>query len=63
MIARNLMLIAAALLTLLPAAERQLGPGDWLALVGALIAGALLFSAANQLLANRAAIDVWRKPK
>ena len=63
LIGRNLALIGAALLTLVPAAERQLGPGDWLALLGALIAGGLLFSAANQLLANRAAIDVWRKPK
>ena len=63
LIVRNLALIGAALLALVPAAERQLGPGDWLALLGSLIAGALLFSAANQLLANRAAINMWRKPK
>mgnify|MGYP001818009310 FL=1 len=63
LIVRNLALIGAALLALVPAAERQLGPGDWLALLGSLIAGTLLFSAANQLLANRAAINMWRKPK
>ena len=63
LIVRNLALIGAALLALVPAAERQLGSGDWLALLGSLIAGTLLFSAANQLLANRAAINMWRKPK
>ena len=50
-----------ALTTMLPAASRALGVGDYLTLVAALIAMALLFGAANQLLANRAAIDTWRK--
>jgi hypothetical protein len=63
LVVRNLVLIGAALLALLPVAERDLTFGDWLTLFAALLAGALLFSAANQLLANRAAINTWRKPK
>jgi len=61
LIARNLVLIAAALITLLPVATRNLGIGDYLTLVAALLALTLLFGAANQLLANRAAINTWRK--
>lgn len=61
LLARNIVLIAAALLTLLPAASRSLGFADYLVLVAALLAGALLFAAANQLLANRGAINTWRK--
>jgi len=61
LILRNLVLIAAALATLLPAGSRALGAGDNLILGASLLAGALLFGAANQLLANRAAIDSWRK--
>ena len=61
LIVRNLVLIGAALYTLVPADPRQLGFGDYLTLVAALLAGGLLFGAANQLIANRAAIDTWRK--
>jgi hypothetical protein len=61
LIARNAVLIALALLTLLPAADRRLAFGDWVTLAAALLAGALLFGAANQLLANRSAINTWRK--
>lgn len=63
LVVRNLALIGAALLTLVPTSERELVAGDWLALLAALVAGVLLFGAANQLLANRAAINTWRKPK
>jgi hypothetical protein len=61
LILRNLVLIAAALVTMLPVAARELGFADYLTLVAALLAMALLFGAANQLLANRAAINTWRK--
>lgn len=61
LVMRNLVLLAAALATMLPARMRDLGTGDYLTLVAALLAMALLFGAANQLLANRAAIDTWRK--
>ena len=60
---RNTVLIAAALVTLAPASPRALGFGDYLTLLAALLAGALLFGAANQLLANRSAINTWRKGK
>ena len=60
LVVRNVILIAAALITLLPTAVRQLGFGDFLTLIAALLATALLFGAANQLLANRAAINTWR---
>ncbi len=60
---RNIVLIAAALVTLIPAAPRMIGFSDYLTMLAALLAGALLFGAANQLLANRAAIDTWRKGK
>lgn len=63
LILRNGVLILLALLTLLPASERALGPGDYLTLVAALVTAGLLFAAANQLLANRAAINTWRKPR
>lgn len=63
LIIRNVVLVFAALLTLLPANNRILGFGDYLTLLAALLAGALLFAAANQLLANRTAIDTWRKRK
>lgn len=61
LVLRNLVLIGAALLTLLPTGTRNLGFGDYLTVAAALLAGTLLFAAANQLLANRAAIDTWRK--
>ncbi|MGI9262487.1 MAG: MauE/DoxX family redox-associated membrane protein [Woeseiaceae bacterium] len=61
LIVRNIVLMGAALATLLPVGSRNLGFGDYLILVAALLAGGLLFGAANQLLANRAAINTWRK--
>lgn len=63
LVVRNAILTAAALITLAPASSRALGAGDYATLVAALIAAALLFGASNQLLANRAAIDLWRKPR
>jgi hypothetical protein len=61
LIVRNAVLMVMALVTLLPTTTRTLGVGDYLTLGGALLAGTLLFGAANQLLANRAAINTWRK--
>lgn len=63
LIVRNLVLIAAALITLLPVPDRDLVAGDYLTLLASLVAGALMFAAANQLLANRSAINTWRKGK
>ena len=61
LVVRNLALIIAALATTLSVSERALGVGDYVTLVAALMATALLFGAANQLLSNRAAINTWRK--
>ena len=61
LVLRNSVLIVAALVTLFPATTRDLGFGDYLTLIAALLASALLFGAANQLLANRTAINTWRK--
>ena len=61
LVIRNVVLITAALATLLPSTARELGLADYMTLVAAMLATALLFGAANQLLANRAAINTWRK--
>ena len=61
LVLRNVVLIVLALLTMLPSGTRDLGIGDYLTLAAALLATAMLFAAANQLLANRAAINTWRK--
>ena len=63
LVIRNLVLMALALVTLLPAGSRELGFGDYATLAAALIACMLLFGAANQLLANRSAINTWRNRK
>lgn len=60
LIFRNGILMIAALIALVPSSGRELGVGDYLTLFAALLAGVLLFGAANQLLANRAAINTWR---
>ena len=62
LVARNVILVGISLLTLLPVTGRVLATGDYLTLAAALVAGALLFGAANQLMANRAAINTWRRP-
>jgi hypothetical protein len=61
LILRNLVLIGAALVTMLPVQARALGAGDYATLIAVLFATGLLFAAANQLLANRASINTWRK--
>ena len=63
LVGRNIVLAGLALVTLIPAAERTLGVGDYVSLVAALLAVSLLFGASNQLMANRAAINTWRKPR
>ena len=63
LVVRNLVLMALALATLLPAGTRELGVGDYATLTAALLACVLLFGATNQLLINRAAINTWRNSK
>jgi hypothetical protein len=59
---RNLVLIGAALLNAMPGSERAVGMIDYLTLIAGLIAVLFLFSAANQLIRNAAAINSWRRP-
>lgn len=61
LVARNLVLIAAALATLSPTATRNFTLGDYATLVAVLLAATLLFAATNQLISNRATINTWRK--
>jgi hypothetical protein len=61
LVVRNLILIAATLITLLPTTTRILVAGDYATLGAVLLAATLLFAAANQLISNRAAINTWRK--
>jgi len=60
LVARNALLVAAALTATLPATERTVGVLDYMTLVAGLLAIVLLYGAANQLLNNGAAIGTWR---
>ena len=60
LVARNSILIAAALMATLPMTERSIGIIDYVTLVAGLLAIVLLYGAANQLLSNDAAIGTWR---
>lgn len=61
LVARNGLLVMAALLPLAAAAPRNLGAVDWVTLAAALVTAALLYGAVTQLTANGAAIGTWRK--
>ncbi len=61
LIYRNLILLTAAAIALLPHTARSLQISDFVILSAALLAIFLLYAAANQLLANGAAINTWRK--
>lgn len=58
---RNLILMTVAIITLLPTTTRELGVGDYVTLAAVLLVCTLLFAATNQLIANRASINTWRK--
>ncbi len=60
---RNLILLGIALLTLLPTTSRAFSAGDYVTLCAVLLVATLLFAAANQLIANRASINTWRKER
>lgn len=61
LVIRNLILVALALITLLPVSNRALESGDYFTLAATLFASTLLFGASNQLISNRASINTWRK--
>ncbi len=60
LVARNAILIVAALAAIVPTSERAIGFVDYVTLVAGLLAIVLLYGAANQLLNNNAAIGTWR---
>ncbi len=60
LVARNSILIIAALTATLPAIERAIGFVDYVTLVAGLLTIVLLYGAANQLLNNGTAIGTWR---
>jgi hypothetical protein len=60
LVARNSVLILAALTATVPTTERAIGFVDYVTLVAGLLAIVLLYGAANQLLNNSAAIGTWR---
>jgi len=63
LVLRNILLMALALLPLLPASGRTLAPFDWFTLISALLASALLYFGGSQLLQNQSAIRSWRNPR
>jgi hypothetical protein len=60
LILRNSVLIAIALVAVIPTTVRGFAVIDYITLATTLLASALLYLAANQLLANGAAIGTWR---
>jgi hypothetical protein len=60
LVMRNALLIAAALVTILPVSVRAYEILDYVTLVAALLASILLFTATNQLIRNQGAINTWR---
>ena len=63
LIFRNIVLMAMAWATTLPHSTRPLGAIDFLTLVLALLASALLYVAASQLLTNRSAMASWSRSR
>lgn len=61
LVSRNLLLVALAFMATVPLSPRTQGLVDYLTLAAMLPVLALLYLAANQLLANAAAINSWRR--
>ena len=60
LVLRNMVLIGAAGVAMVPVTARSIGFLDYVTIVAALITIILLFAAANQLIRNRSAISLWR---
>jgi len=63
LVLRNALLVALTLVTMLPVTGRGLGGFDWVTLVASLVAAAVLYAGAGQLLDNRAAMRSWRRSR
>ncbi|MDD9890919.1 MAG: DoxX family membrane protein [Gammaproteobacteria bacterium] len=60
LVLRNFLLIALAIIAILPSTERVLGAVDYFGIVVGLLTVLLIYAAANQLLSNHNAIGAWR---
>ncbi len=60
LVARNILLIGLAVLSIVPVGERDLGITDYVVVIAAVLTAILLFSGSGQLIRNRAAINTWR---
>jgi hypothetical protein len=60
LVVRTLLLMALALSAAMPVLPREFAAMDYVTLLAAVIAGALLYISGNQLLGNSAAINTWR---
>ena len=60
LVLRNVLLLVLALAAALPAPAREVGAGEYAVFAAALLASALLYFAASQLLRNAAAFGAWR---
>ena len=58
---RNMLLVLACCIPLAPSSNRELMIGDFAVVGVALVTWMLLFAAGNQLIANRSAINSWRR--
>lgn len=59
LVARNILLIGLAVLSLVPVAERDLGITDYGVVLASLLTAILLYAGWGQLIRNRAAIMTW----
>ncbi len=59
LVARNILLIGLALVSLVPVAERVLGMADYVVVLAGLLTAILLYAGSGQLIKNRAAIMTW----
>ncbi len=60
LVARNILLIGLAGMTLVPVAQRELGRMDYVIALATLLTAILLYAGTGQLIKNRAAIRTWR---
>lgn len=60
LVARNLLLIGLAGITLIPVSPRELGAVDYVVVLATLLTAILLYAGSGQLIKNRAAIKTWR---
>ncbi len=61
LVLRNVGLASIALIVTLPGSQRELGAGEYMMLLSAVVVSALLYASVSQLFQNSAAIHSWRK--